>query len=152
MPTCIKCEKVMKSEYKKIPTLEKGVKGSAWACRNRFCNVDLDLKNGYESEDGVWNIGLGYEPLEPDYRNSEEYKQYKSYNRQNGVPEAEKISLFGISMLNMFRREMAKMREENGKLKTELRVLKGEDHYSAGSVCWENMTLNQGWLITRLDA
>ena len=57
MPTCIRCEKVMKSDYKKIPTLRRGVKGSAWACSDRFCNMDLlDLKNGYEDLDGVWVI------------------------------------------------------------------------------------------------
>tara|TARA_B110000967_G_scaffold132269_1_gene135034 strand:- start:1441 stop:1779 length:339 start_codon:yes stop_codon:yes gene_type:complete len=110
------------------------------------------MKSGYKKTGKDWECkdGCVVEPVEPDYRNSEEYKQYESRNRQNEVPEAEKISLFGISMLNMFRREMAKMREENGQLKAELRVLKSEDHYSAGAVCWENINLNQGWLITRL--
>ena len=142
MPTCIKCEKVMKSGYKKNKVL-KDIRNNIWVCE-------------YECKDGCV-----VEPVEPDYRNSEEYKQYESYNRQNEVPEEEKISLFGISMLNMFRREMAKMREENGKLKTELRVLKSEvarisgatldsTHYSAGAICWENMTLNRGWDISKI--
>jgi hypothetical protein len=153
MPTCIKCEKVMKSDYKKIPTLDnKLTKGSAWACSDRFCNVDLDLKNGYENLEGVWNIvNKPKQNEELDYRNSEEYKEYERVNRQNLVDKKEKISLFGITMINMYRREMGKMREEKDKLKEQLRVLKGEDHYACGWVCWENMSLNQGWLITRLD-
>jgi hypothetical protein len=126
MPTCIKCEKVMKSGYKKIKVL-KDIRNNIWVCE-------------YECKDGCV-----VEPVEPDYRNSEEYKQYEWCSRQTNIPDAEKISLFGITMLNMFRREMAKMREENGKLKTELRVLKNEEDYSVGAICWENMTLNQGW-------
>lgn len=133
MPTCIRCEKVMKSGYKKNKVL-KDIRNNIWVCE-------------YECKDGCV-----VEPVEPYYRNTEEYKQYESYNRQNEVPEEEKISLFGISMLNMFRREMAKMREENRQLKEELRVLKSEDHwsYSAGAICWEKITLNRGWDISNI--
>ena len=65
MPTCIKCGKIMKRGYKKIKTVKRFPNedgtcwsnwGKAWACSDRFCNVDLDLKNGYENEDGVWVV------------------------------------------------------------------------------------------------
>ena len=56
MPTCIKCEKKVLSEYKLINTIEKGVKGRKWACWDRFCNADLNLKNGYMNFDDVWVI------------------------------------------------------------------------------------------------
>ena len=153
MPTCIRCEKVMKSGYKKIKTLKtENIMGGivshwskAWACKNRFCNVDLDLKNGYEDLDGVWNIVN--KPKEPDYRDSSEYKDYRRMNRQDNIPKEEQISLFGIIMINMFRREMGRMREEKDKLTEELRVLKGEDHYAAGWVCWEGISLHTGYDI-----
>ena len=130
MPTCIKCEKVMSSGYKKIKVL-KDIRNNIWVCE-------------YECKYGGCE-----EPKEPDYKDSEEYKEYEFVNRQTNIPDEEQISLFGITMINMFRREMAKMREEKDKLKEELRVLKGEDHYSAGLVCWENINLNDGWRISK---
>lgn len=123
MPTCIKCEKVMKSGYKKITVLKPEQLVCEYECKG----------------------GCVVEPKEPDYKDSEEYKKYEWVNRQNEVVEEEKISLFGITMINMFRREMGKMREENERLNEEFRP-----EVSVGwGVCWENIPLNQGWCISK---
>mgnify|MGYP003680302455 CR=1 FL=1 len=149
MPTCIKCEKVMKSGYKKVKTRKFGLN-----LKMDWSEVDsLEPPNTwYDEVSYECKGGCVVEPVEPDYKDSEEYKEYEFVNRQTNIPDEEQISLFGITMINMFRREMAKMREEKDKLKEELRVLKGEDHYSAGLVCWENINLNHGWAISRISS
>ena len=147
MPTCIRCEKVMKSGYKKVKTRKFGLN-----LKMDWSEVDsLEPPNtwydevSYECKGGC--VVEPVEPKEPDYRDSSEYNYFRRVNRQDNIPEEEQISLFGIIMINMYRREMGKMREEKDKLKEELRVLKGEDHYACGSVCWENMPLHTGYDI-----
>ena len=60
MPTCIKCEKVMKSGYKKITVLKPEQLVCEYECKG----------------------GCVVEPKEPDYKDSEEYKKYEWVNRQ----------------------------------------------------------------------
>tara|TARA_R110002153_G_scaffold28761_1_gene88501 strand:- start:48 stop:413 length:366 start_codon:yes stop_codon:yes gene_type:complete len=70
-------------------------------------------------------------------KNSEEYEKYRRLNWQvsDVFSKEDYISLFGVFIINMFRQEMGKLREE-------LQVLKGEDHYMTGSVRWENFSLS----------
>lgn len=70
MPTCIKCYKFMKSGYKQVKTRKFGINPKI----KSYAGGITPPKTWYDKISYECKNGCCEEPKEPDYRDSEEYK------------------------------------------------------------------------------